>query len=134
MIKNKSHLYSLIKYGVYFGYSKDSIIEFVNNFGNAYEIIDGVLYDYRTKGPTQKTGHMCSWYEAITLSRKEIIDNINSKRYYHIPFPLTDKAAFDKSSIENAIANLYRNDFHYRRNVEQLVNYIELNLDITFEE
>lgn len=134
MIENKDHMYHLVKYGVFFGYSVDSIIEFVNNFGNAYHIIDGKLYDYRTKGATNGTGHMCSWYEAITLSYDDMVNEINANRYCEVPFPWDDNIPFDKPTMDKEVNNLFNTNFNYRKKVENIVQYIFTNLDISLKQ
>lgn len=134
MIAHKEHIYKLVKMGVYFGYSTNSIIEFIQNFGNAYEIIDGKLYDYRTKGATNGTGHMCSWYEAITLSYDDMSKEINAKRYCKIPFPWDDEIPFDMEKINTELTMLFSTNFKYRKEVEKIVEYISTNLDITMNQ
>lgn len=134
LINDKNHLYHLIKYGVYFGYSNDSIIEFIQNFGTAYEEINGKFFDYRIKCETAGTGHMCSWYEAITLSYKELTNLINSNRYCDIIFPWDNDKPFNKTLTDSYVTNLYSTNFMYRYKVEQLFNYITTNFDITFQQ
>ena len=133
-ITDKNHLYHLIKFGVYFGYSTESIIEFVINFDNAYEEINEQLFDYRIKGVTHGTGHVCSWYEAITLSYEEISEKININRFCSVKFPWNDKIPFDKVLMNYETDKLFRTNYRYRKQVERILDYIIINFDVTLEQ
>lgn len=127
MINGIEHMTRLVGFGVYFGYSTESIVEFIINFGTAYD----EYHDYRTIGETDGTGHMCSSYEAITYNKDELIQQINSRRYCGNKFPDLEMKV-QEQSIE--LEFLMETNFAFNKKVHKLCEHIITTYDIGFEE
>lgn len=137
MIRSISHMYQLVKWGVYFGYSDESVVQFVVDFGNTFEEIDrgdgNIFIDYRTHGCTWGTGHVCSTYEAVTKTYQEIVDAINLKRYHAYNFPIPDDGVVDTLAMSLEVEDLFSTNFKFRKKVEELVFNIITAHDVTIE-
>ena len=120
-IHDRKHLEKLVSLGMYFGYSTESIVQFIVDYNTVF--VDEI--DYRTHGATLGTGHVCSTYEALTMTYDEIVEGIESRRYSERPFP-SDHDLDDHKEVDI----LMRRDFFFNKKVLNLVQYITDTYDI----
>lgn len=87
------HAMHLISYGVFLGYSTDSIVEFIKDFNYINQCEENAYGEWNTNRLNTRT-LANSWHiiasTEIGKSEQELIDAINKNRYCKTPFPCTD--------------------------------------------
>lgn len=107
--------------GVYYGFSDDSIIDFILEFDDVIDMsrqnIESRLFLRSMKNDDGSgTGYIRSFSE-IGLDNETIIENINKKRYHNEPFP-SDKLT--KNPVQ-MVHDLFNTNMKYRYEVLRLL-------------
>lgn len=86
-IRDKNHLRHLVTNGIYYGYSNDSILEFVQNFGLHYGYSQ---WNEQRQAAKNISGHLFTWTERLLYTEEELFAKVNERRFCHVSFPSDD--------------------------------------------
>lgn len=116
----------LIGNGVFLGYSRESIIEFIQDFnhiGSSVEIAYGPWNVNRLNTRVLAGAWHIIASTELSIPEDKLIADINSRRYCKVPFPCVDDDIIFETSA-NEIDVLMNTDSEFRASVTDIVLYL----------
>jgi len=113
-MRDKKHLLHLIMMGVYFGFSDESIIEFLQEF----DVCCAPGFDRHSRDQRGMHGLIVSRSEFETQTLAQIVNGINLRRFCSTPWPNQPVEAVWKDEV----SELMRTRLDFRNRVRRLFN------------
>lgn len=124
-----------VEYGVFLGYSRESIIEFIKDSNFIDKSIDNAYgkwnIDRLDTRVLAKAWHVIASTE-VSVPEQDLIDAINSRRYSPVPYPCADDDIIFET-IDNDIAVLMKSDSSFSEKVVDIMLYL-MNIDEVHDE
>lgn len=118
MLTDIEQVDTIITYGIYFGYSRESILEFLHDFNKCKDPNTDEWSNNRFKTRNIfKNGHIISTSE-IDIPIEILIDNINKRRY--CTFDFLSSANLKISDCENEVNELLSNNEQFNADINDL--------------
>lgn len=116
----------LVSNGVFLGYSRDSIIEFIKDF-NLIDSDREIAYGPWNANRLNTRVLAGAWHiiasTELTVPEDKLIEQINARRYCNVPYPCVDDDIIFETS-ENEIENLMNTNSEFRESVVDIVLYL----------
>lgn len=121
--ESREHMLSVIRYGVYFGYSDMSIIQFVVEFDEPMFDCSGNVIDPKNQIRDYGDGMIPSYIEAKYNTKEQVYESIKNNRFCSLPFPIT--STFDKDMMKKEIDTLLESNQTFIERVNKIVKHID---------